>query len=80
VFEGQIARPRTATFVETVTRRNASLSFSVDLQEGHYDTVSSVEEKERLNSQRHIATDGQSVSKSWCRAPSGAHDQIFTTV
>jgi hypothetical protein len=22
----------------------------------------------------------QSVSKSWCRAPSGAHDQIFTTV
>ena len=28
----------------------------------------------------HIATDGQSVSKSWCRAPSGAHDQIFITV
>jgi hypothetical protein len=27
----------------------------------------------------HIATDGQSVSKSWCRAPSGAHDQIFIT-
>jgi hypothetical protein len=25
----------------------------------------------------HIATDGQSVSKSWCRAPSRAHDQIF---
>jgi hypothetical protein len=22
----------------------------------------------------------QSVSKSWCRAPSGAHDQIFITV
>jgi hypothetical protein len=31
-------------------------------------------------SQSHIATDGQSVSKSWCRAPSGAHDQIFFTV
>jgi hypothetical protein len=39
-------------------------------------------------SQSHIATDGQSisqsvsqsVSKSWCRAPSGAHDQIFITV
>jgi hypothetical protein len=30
--------------------------------------------------QSHIATDGQSVSKSWCRAPSGAHDQIFITV
>jgi hypothetical protein len=31
-------------------------------------------------SQRHIATDGRSVSESWCRAPSGAHDQIFITV
>jgi hypothetical protein len=29
-------------------------------------------------SQSHIATDGQSVSKSWCRAPSGTHDQIFS--
>jgi hypothetical protein len=27
-------------------------------------------------SKSHIATDGQSVSKSWCRAPSGAHDLI----
>jgi hypothetical protein len=32
------------------------------------------------SSQSHIATDGRSVSKSWCRAPSGAHDQIFITV
>jgi hypothetical protein len=31
-------------------------------------------------SQGHITTDGQSVSKSWCRAPSGPHDQIFITV
>jgi hypothetical protein len=31
-------------------------------------------------SQSHIATDGQSVSKSLCRGPSGAHDQIFITV
>jgi hypothetical protein len=35
-------------------------------------------------SQSHIATDGrsvsQSVSQSWCRAPSEAHDQIFITV
>jgi hypothetical protein len=31
-------------------------------------------------SQSHIATDGQSVSKSWCRAPSEAHDQIFITL
>jgi hypothetical protein len=28
----------------------------------------------------HIATDGQSISKSWCRVPSGAHDQIFITL
>jgi hypothetical protein len=25
----------------------------------------------------HIATDGQSVCLSWCRAPAGAHDQFF---
>jgi hypothetical protein len=28
-------------------------------------------------SQSHFATDSQSVCLSWCRAPSGAHDQIF---
>jgi hypothetical protein len=28
-------------------------------------------------SQSYIATDSQSISKSWCRAPSEAHDQIF---
>jgi hypothetical protein len=27
----------------------------------------------------HIATDGQSVSLSWYRAPSGVHDQILVT-
>jgi hypothetical protein len=31
-------------------------------------------------SQSHIATDGQSISKSWCRGPSGTHDQILITV
>jgi hypothetical protein len=31
-------------------------------------------------SQSQIATDGQSVSKSWCRAPSAVHDQIFITL
>jgi hypothetical protein len=31
-------------------------------------------------SQSYIATDGRSISKSWCRAPSGAHDQIFIIV
>jgi hypothetical protein len=31
-------------------------------------------------SQSHIATDGQSMSKSWCRALSGAHVQIYITL
>jgi hypothetical protein len=30
--------------------------------------------------QSYIATDGQSISKSWCRASTGAHDQIFITL
>jgi hypothetical protein len=29
--------------------------------------------------QSYIATDCRSISKSWCLAPSGAHDQIFIT-
>jgi hypothetical protein len=29
-----------------------------------------------IQSQSHVTTDGQSVSLSWCRAPSGVHDQI----
>jgi hypothetical protein len=31
-------------------------------------------------SQSHISTDGQSISKTECRATSGAHDQIFVTL
>jgi hypothetical protein len=31
-------------------------------------------------SQSYIATDGRSISKSWYRVPSGAHDQIFIIV
>jgi hypothetical protein len=33
----------------------------------------------RPQNQSHIATDGQSISKSWCRAPYGTHDQICIT-
>jgi hypothetical protein len=33
-----------------------------------------------FTSQSHIATDGQSVNKSLCRATSGAHDWIFITL
>jgi hypothetical protein len=42
--------------------------------EGEYDSDS---EQHQSQSQSHFTTDGQSVSPSWCRAPSGAHDQIF---
>jgi hypothetical protein len=28
----------------------------------------------------HVATDGQSVSQFWCRAPSRAHDQMLAGV
>jgi hypothetical protein len=31
-------------------------------------------------SQSHITTDDQSVSESWFRAQSGAHDQMLITV
>jgi hypothetical protein len=31
-------------------------------------------------SESYITTDGQSGSLSWCRAPSGAYDQIFIAV
>jgi hypothetical protein len=34
----------------------------------------------QVRSLSHIATDGQSVCLSWCRAPCGAHDQILITV
>jgi hypothetical protein len=39
-----------------------------------------IQSSSQSQSQSHIATDGQSVSKSWCRAPSGAYNQIFITV
>jgi hypothetical protein len=31
-------------------------------------------------SQSHVTADGQSVSQSWCRAPSGTHDQMFSPI
>jgi hypothetical protein len=31
-------------------------------------------------SQRHVATDGQSVSKSWFQGSCGSHDRIFISV
>jgi hypothetical protein len=42
--------------------------------------LSQSQSQSQSQNQSHIATDGQSFSKSWCRAPSGAHDQIFITL
>jgi hypothetical protein len=42
-------------------------------------TITVLYYKCQLQSQSHIATDDQSISKYWCRAPSAAHDQIFIT-
>jgi hypothetical protein len=39
-----------------------------------------VQNENQSPSQSHISTDGLSVCLSWCRAPSGAHDQILVNV
>jgi hypothetical protein len=33
-----------------------------------------------ITCQSHITTDGQSISQSWCQAPSGAQAKIFVIV
>jgi hypothetical protein len=43
----------------------------------HYSTTAL---SNSAQNQSHIATDGLWISKSWYRAPSGAHDQIFITL
>jgi hypothetical protein len=45
-----------------------------------YSTPPSTQSQSQSQSQSHTATDGQSISKSWCWAPSGAHDKIFIIV
>jgi hypothetical protein len=41
-----------------------------------YTSPSSVCRQNQSQSQNSFATDGRSVSTSWCRAPSGVHDQM----
>jgi hypothetical protein len=48
------------------------------LTSSHIRTSKSARSLLRSRSQSHIATDGQSVSKSWCRAPSRTDDQIYS--
>jgi hypothetical protein len=72
-----------------VTACNAEASAFMPLLAGHWSNwltprLAVISHHCRLKilfwSQSHIAADGQSISKSWCRAPSGAHDQIFITL
>jgi hypothetical protein len=65
----------TSRFLVTdYTSWDPSASTLKPFQAGHRLTT------ELSQSQSHIATDGHSVSKSWCRTPSGDHDQIFITI
>jgi hypothetical protein len=67
------------TFIQLATTFRTSL-FSTRharlLTKLYYATPPGVKVKVKVKVS-HIATDGQSISKYWCRAPSGAHDQIF---
>jgi hypothetical protein len=44
------------------------------------DPSSTRDQLSRIQSQSHITTDCQTVCLSWCRAPAGAHDQMFLLV
>jgi hypothetical protein len=57
-------------------RRARTIDFSCSFGTGYTENTST-NCPSPSPSPSHIATDNQSVSKSWCRAPSGAHDQIF---
>jgi hypothetical protein len=57
-----------------------TITSTVILGSGSHGTHDHTIRQPTSQNQSHIVTDGQSVSKSWCRAPSGAHDQIVITV
>jgi uncharacterized PurR-regulated membrane protein YhhQ (DUF165 family) len=66
----------TSRFLVTdLNNEDYSASVLTSLMSGEYPAINSLSQ-----SQSHIATDGQSISKSWCRAPSGAHDKILITL
>jgi hypothetical protein len=54
--------------------------FKWSLLQLHSSSFCQLTAQSHSQSQSHIANDDQSVSKSWCRTSSGAHDQIFITV
>jgi hypothetical protein len=58
-----------ATFSESLAQHNSRLTTHLELRKLIIQVKVS-----------HIVTEGQSISKSWCWAPSGAHDHIFITV
>jgi hypothetical protein len=64
--------------------RFGGYSPALSIMRMHYKTLNTsvitLRELHTSQSQSHIATDDQSINKSWCRAPSGDHDQIFITL
>jgi hypothetical protein len=61
-------------------RLQACWSGALSLWRGDGSYVCHSNFKSQSHSQSYIATDGQSITKSLCRAPSGARDQIFITL
>jgi hypothetical protein len=68
-----IVRTINNTYIHSVSRMQ---SFGMAKAGG----MSTNQSQSQSQSQSHVATDGQSLSKSWCRAPSGAHGQILFTI
>jgi hypothetical protein len=66
--------PTTHSLLQLLTPRLEAISCQ------RHTLVTTISTLGRKQSQSYIATDGQSISKSWCRAPSGAHDPIFITL
>jgi hypothetical protein len=58
---------------------NCCIKLNVQLLMSHVNAIS-LDLKYIHRTISNTTTHGRSISKSWCRAPSGAHDQIFIIV
>jgi hypothetical protein len=60
--------------------RSSIHTLSLHTSSTNFPWLSPAENWSELSKSNSIATDGESVSKSWCRAPSGTRGQIFITI
>jgi hypothetical protein len=74
---GSIGTSSTITITINLQLNPSSLTAEASL---HSASRSATDYKQVKVSRSHIATDDQSVGWSWCRAPSGAHDEVFTVL